>query len=82
MLQDAQRVILSGFVHDMSRKYLEMEKSGADFEALEALTLGGLKKSSAGRRYQKRKSDGRPERRTCKGKSFLQGDYQQNGFQG
>ena len=74
--------------NDMSRKYLEMEKSGADFEALEALTLGGLRKAvvdgdvTNGRRYQKRKSDGRPERRTCKGKSFLQGDYQQNGFQG
>ena len=27
--------------NDMSRKYLEMEKSGADFEALEALTLAG-----------------------------------------
>ena len=31
--------------NDMSRKYLEMEKSGADFEALEALTLGGLRKA-------------------------------------
>ena len=29
----------------MSRKYLEMEKSGAGFEALEALTLGGLRKA-------------------------------------
>lgn len=31
--------------NDMSRKYLEMEKSGAGFEALEALTLGGLRKA-------------------------------------
>lgn len=31
--------------NDMSRKYLEMEKSGADFEALEALTLGGLRRA-------------------------------------
>ena len=31
--------------NDMSRKYLEMEKSGVGFEALEALTLGGLRKA-------------------------------------
>lgn len=31
--------------NDMSRKYLEMEKSGADFEALETLTLGGLRRA-------------------------------------
>lgn len=31
--------------NDMSRKYLEMEKSGAGFEALESLTLGGLRKA-------------------------------------
>lgn len=31
--------------NDMSRRYLDLEKSGAGFEALEALTLGGLRKA-------------------------------------
>ena len=29
----------------MARKYLELEKSGADFQELEALTLGSLRKA-------------------------------------
>lgn len=31
--------------NDMARKYLELEKNGADFQELEALTLGGLRKA-------------------------------------
>ena len=31
--------------NDMARKYLEFEKNGADFQELEALTLGGLRKA-------------------------------------
>jgi enoyl-[acyl-carrier protein] reductase II len=31
--------------NDMARKYLELEKSGADFQELEALTLGSLRKA-------------------------------------
>lgn len=31
--------------NDMSRKYLELENSGADFQELEALTLGGLRRA-------------------------------------
>ena len=31
--------------NDMARKYLELEKSGAGFEELELLTLGGLRKA-------------------------------------
>lgn len=31
--------------NDMARKYLELEKNGADFQELETLTLGGLRKA-------------------------------------
>ena len=31
--------------NDMARKYLELDKNGADFQELEALTLGGLRKA-------------------------------------
>ena len=36
--------------NQMTKKYLELEKSGAGFEELELLTLGGFKKSCRGRR--------------------------------
>ena len=32
-------------VNDMTRKYLELENAGAEFEELEKLTLGGLRKA-------------------------------------
>ena len=57
--------------NDMARKYLELEKNGADFQELEDSYAGRLKKSSSRRRYKEWKPDGRTDRRSCKRKPVL-----------
>ena len=47
--------------NQMTREYLKLEKENADFMELEKLTLGSLRRGSAGRRYRKRNPDGRAD---------------------
>ena len=52
--------------NQMTKEYLKKEAEGASFE-----DTGKPPKSRSGRRYQKRKYDGRSDRRSCEGRTFL-----------